>query len=142
MDNQTELLTIERSKTITIPLIKSGSNSPVNQRGSSFRNSEPVQKEVYDQIPVDEDKLDFKLAFPLTLEGILEMLEYFKKGGVLHYNYVSKILKENHELYKNVANLQEMSIPESVHFTVVGDLHGQLEVTLTQIVGFIYYIFT
>lgn len=92
---------------------------------SSKPNKEGFEE--LDQVPMETTYCGPKLTFPITLEQVLDMFEAFKRGETLHYNYVTRILYETGKMYKNAKNLQEITIPENCKFTIVGDLHGQLE---------------
>lgn len=67
------------------------------------------------------------LTWPLRLANVLDMLEYFKKGVLLHYKYVLEILKESIRAFAVLPTLQEINLSEGEKITVVGDLHGQLQ---------------
>lgn len=68
-----------------------------------------------------------RLVWPLRLANVLEMLEDFKKGVVLHYKYVLEVLKESTRAFAVLPTLQEIEVVEGEKITVVGDLHGQLQ---------------
>eukprot|EP01117_Protostelium_nocturnum_P008738 TRINITY_DN3132_c0_g1_i2.p1 TRINITY_DN3132_c0_g1~~TRINITY_DN3132_c0_g1_i2.p1 ORF type:complete len:906 (-),score=379.45 TRINITY_DN3132_c0_g1_i2:34-2751(-) len=73
-----------------------------------------------------------------TLEGekinigfILEMIAFFKKGGVLHYDIAKKIVERTAKLHDSCPNVVSHTIIPPSRFTVVGDLHGQFVDLLT-----------
>lgn len=67
------------------------------------------------------------LTWPLRLANVLDMLEDFKKGVLLHYKYVLEILKEAIRVLTVLPTLQEINVVEGEKITVIGDLHGQLQ---------------
>lgn len=88
----------------------------------------------FDLVPFEENYNGLRISFPFTLDSVIDMMEYFKKGEILHYNYMSRILYEIYKCYNSQPNLQEITIHQNVRFTIVGDLHGQLEVNLGLII--------
>jgi protein phosphatase len=78
-------------------------------------------------IDVGPDYTGPRLVWPLKLANVLEMLELFKKGEVLHHKYVLEILKEAIRILAPLPTLQEITLKEGEKLTVVGDLHGQLQ---------------
>ncbi|GLD96458.1 hypothetical protein PINS_up005141 [Pythium insidiosum] len=67
------------------------------------------------------------LSWPLKLSNVLDMLEQFKKGELLHYKYVLEVLKESIRVFAPLPTLQELNLAEGEKMTVVGDIHGQLQ---------------
>lgn len=132
LDNMNENLLIQHARTIEevekhqnhgkklfkeVAMLTMMASSPKKKEG--FEN--------YDKVPIETTYCGPNIKFPLTLEQVLDMFEAFKRGEILHYNYVTEILYTVGKMYKNTPNLQEISIPENCKFTIVGDLHGQLE---------------
>ncbi|KAF0696477.1 Aste57867_12772 [Aphanomyces stellatus] len=74
-----------------------------------------------------EDYAGPKLDFPLRLHNVLDMLEHFKKGEILHSKYVMEVLTEARKIFSPLPTLQEISVGEGEKLTVVGDIHGQLK---------------
>mmetsp|Transcript_28813 Transcript_28813/g.36128 ORF Transcript_28813/g.36128 Transcript_28813/m.36128 type:complete len:885 (+) Transcript_28813:145-2799(+) len=79
-------------------------------------------------IEVEEDydgpHLDFN---PLTLDQVLDMLEHFKQGHILHIKYGFEILNRTKKILSSEPTLQEITIADGKKLTVVGDIHGQLQ---------------
>ncbi|KDO21505.1 hypothetical protein SPRG_12469 [Saprolegnia parasitica CBS 223.65] len=76
---------------------------------------------------VAEDYHGPRLQFPLRLSNVLDMLEQFKKGTVLHSKYVMEVLTEAKRTFGQLPTLQEITVNAGEKLTVVGDLHGQLK---------------
>mmetsp|Transcript_35609 Transcript_35609/g.61601 ORF Transcript_35609/g.61601 Transcript_35609/m.61601 type:complete len:900 (+) Transcript_35609:141-2840(+) len=68
--------------------------------------------------------LDFN---KLTLDQVLDMLEHFKQGRILHIKYGFEILSRTKKMLAAEPTLQEIAIAEGKKLTVVGDIHGQLQ---------------
>ncbi|RHY33823.1 hypothetical protein DYB32_001382 [Aphanomyces invadans] len=76
---------------------------------------------------ITDDYSGPRLAFPLRLHNVLDMLEQFKKGVVLHSKYVMDVLSEAKKVFTALPTLQEIAVAEGEKLTVVGDIHGQLK---------------
>ncbi|ETW00195.1 hypothetical protein H310_07593 [Aphanomyces invadans] len=76
---------------------------------------------------ITDDYSGPRLAFPLRLHNVLDMLEQFKKGVVLHSKYVMDVLSEAKKVFTALPTLQEIAVTEGEKLTVVGDIHGQLK---------------
>ncbi|OQS04980.1 serine/threonine-protein phosphatase [Thraustotheca clavata] len=76
---------------------------------------------------VTEDYRGPRLHFPLRLSNVLDMLEQFKKGTILHSKYVMEVLADAKKFFNQLPTLQEITVNEGEKLTVVGDLHGQLK---------------
>ncbi len=68
-----------------------------------------------------------RLHFPLKRSEVLAMLEMFKRGQPLHYRYVAQLLVHFKKTASKSPTVQKLTIEEGQKFTVVGDLHGQLQ---------------
>jgi hypothetical protein len=78
-------------------------------------------------IPVEVGYDGIHLHFPLKRPEVLGMLEMFKKGQPLHYRYVAQLLVRFKKAGSTLRTVQRLKINENEKFTVVGDLHGQLQ---------------
>lgn len=68
----------------------------------------------------------------VTLEFILKMINAFKDGIDLHYQYAAHIIFHvSRHLEHKEKIVTDLSIPEKGRLVVVGDLHGQLDDLLT-----------
>jgi len=67
------------------------------------------------------------IKWPLRLPNVLELLESFKRGVVLHHKYVAEILRAGIKVLGPLPTLQEIVLAEGEKLTVIGDLHGQLQ---------------
>ncbi len=78
-------------------------------------------------IPVEAGYTGVHLHFPLKRPEVLAMLEMFKRGQSLHYRYVAQLLVKFKKSGGKMSTVQRMAILDDQKFTVVGDLHGQLQ---------------
>ncbi|TMW57085.1 hypothetical protein Poli38472_003010 [Pythium oligandrum] len=78
-------------------------------------------------IAVDADYKGPHISWPLKLANVLDLLEHFKRGEVLHHKYVLEILKETIRIFSPLPTLQDLNLVQGEKLTVVGDLHGQLQ---------------
>jgi len=116
LDNLNEQLAIRRSL----------------QLQSIFGNDEATTQSTKDgagmDIDIESDYDGPHLNFnPLTLDQVLEMLEHFKQGRVLHLKYGFEILNRIKKILSSEPTLQEIKIADKKKLTVVGDIHGQLQ---------------
>ena len=102
----------------------------INDTDDQKRRSSLVQdSDVGDvrSIPVEAAYEGVHLHFPLKRPEVLAMLEMFKRGQPLHYRYVAQLLVKFKKAGNKMNTVQRMAIGENEKFTVVGDLHGQLQ---------------
>lgn len=94
-------------------------------------NSDPSK----DKAPVgDEDGLEIEaeydgahLYWPLRLDNILQVLDSFKHGKVLHLKYTRQILQKVRRVLAQMSTCQDIPVVEGVKLTICGDVHGQLQ---------------
>lgn len=67
------------------------------------------------------------LAFPLTLDTVMGMLEAFKAGKTLHYKYAVQLVSAYRRYANELPTLVEVDVTTDTRVTVVGDTHGQLK---------------
>ncbi len=67
------------------------------------------------------------LRFPLRLDNVLNMMEEFKIGKILHYKYIMALFLLAKRVFDAEETVQDITIPQGARLTVVGDIHGQLE---------------
>ena len=67
----------------------------------------------------------------ITFEFVVDMIAFFKTGGVLHYKYAHQIITEAIAIFEELSTVVQIAIPEGGRLTVVGDIHGQLSDLLT-----------
>ncbi|GMH35961.1 hypothetical protein BSKO_03829 [Bryopsis sp. KO-2023] len=68
---------------------------------------------------------DDENGFTVTLEFVKAMMEEFKAQKLVHRRYVLHIVLEAQKIFKSLASLVEVAIPDEGYFTVCGDIHGQ-----------------
>ncbi|KAH9124032.1 hypothetical protein AeMF1_005128 [Aphanomyces euteiches] len=120
LDNNQEQLNMKRAEKT-----KSASQALTllakqSSKDSGFKISHSVSS-------VTDDYSGPRLEFPLRLHNVLDMLEQFKKGTILHSKYVMEVLTEAKKVFAPLPTLQEISVGENEKLTVVGDIHGQLK---------------
>ncbi|KAF1331731.1 Serine/threonine-protein phosphatase, partial [Globisporangium splendens] len=124
LDNNQEQLNLKRSEKFksaehTLSMLSKKKSSSILQRTQSELALANIQ--------IGPDYRGPHLTWPLRLANVLDMLEDFKKGVLLHYKYVLEILKESIRSLAVLPTLQEINLVEGEKITVVGDLHGQLQ---------------
>lgn len=61
----------------------------------------------------------------ITLEFIVEMLEWLKNQKCLHLKYALQIMTAANNLFLAQCSITDVIIPEDAKLTVCGDIHGQ-----------------
>lgn len=61
-----------------------------------------------------------RLHDPLTLEDVMELVESFKRGQLLHEQYVRQLLKASIAHLQNLPNVSHVTISPSPHITIIG----------------------
>ena len=71
------------------------------------------------------------LSKHITIENIVDMISHYQQGGSIHYKYAHVIVSHCAVVLDSLPNVVEFAVPSDARFTVVGDIHGQLEDLLT-----------
>ncbi|TVU22765.1 hypothetical protein EJB05_32483 [Eragrostis curvula] len=61
----------------------------------------------------------------VTLDFVKQMLDDFKKQKCIHKRYAFQIVLQARDLFRSMPSLVDVNVPNSGHFTVCGDVHGQ-----------------
>jgi serine/threonine-protein phosphatase 5 len=61
----------------------------------------------------------------VTLDFVKKMMDDFKNQKCLHKRYAYQIVLQTREMLRALPSLVDINIPNSKHFTVCGDVHGQ-----------------
>lgn len=125
LDNNQEQLNLKRSEKL-----KSAEHTlaMLSKKSSSSNMLQRTQSELtLASIKVGPEYRGPHLTWPLRLANVLDMLEDFKKGVLLHYKYVLEVLQASIRMLTVLPTLQEIHVVEGEKITVVGDLHGQLQ---------------
>ncbi|CAK9022140.1 Serine/threonine-protein phosphatase with EF-hands 1 (PPEF-1) (DRES10) (Protein phosphatase with EF calcium-binding domain) (PPEF) [Durusdinium trenchii] len=88
---------------------------------------EELKPEMLNCINVGDDYDGPHLRFPLRLEPVIDMLEAFKTGKILHLKYFMLLLLHGKNLFDKEGTVQDIEIAKGIKLTVVGDTHGQLQ---------------
>ena len=62
----------------------------------------------------------------VTKEFVVEMMETFKNQKAIHTRYAFEILLQMKAILKATPTLMDIPVPDGTHFTVCGDVHGQV----------------
>ena len=62
----------------------------------------------------------------VTLTFVKELMETFKNQKAVHTRYAFEILLQMKTLLEATPTLMDIPVPEGTHFTVCGDVHGQV----------------
>eukprot|EP00753_Platysulcus_tardus_P018617 PLAT6971.1.p1 GENE.PLAT6971.1~~PLAT6971.1.p1 ORF type:complete len:894 (+),score=532.56 PLAT6971.1:35-2716(+) len=115
LDSHEELLTLERGRKFMEHGHHLGSKREEEEAAS------PSEGKV-----TDPDYDGPHIAWPLDMDTLLDLLDAFKERQQLHYKYGLQVLTRFHRVVADLPTLVELSLPEGVKLTVIGDLHGQL----------------
>jgi hypothetical protein len=67
------------------------------------------------------------LSFPLSVEGVMSMLESFRRGHLLHYKYALRIVRDYTKYASELPTLVPVTVEPGTRLTICGDTHGQLQ---------------
>lgn len=79
----------------------------------------------YTEIEVEASYTGPRIEDKLTLEFVKKMMAEFKDQKSIHKRYAFQILLQVRDLLRATPSLVEIPVPDSSHFTVCGDIHGQ-----------------
>ncbi|WCJ24823.1 Serine/threonine-protein phosphatase 5 [Euphorbia peplus] len=69
----------------------------------------------------------------ITLDFVQKMMDDFKNQKCLHKRYAFQIVVQTRDMLRSLPSLVDISVPNGKHFTVCGDVHGQLYTSLEEI---------
>ncbi|MCJ1306962.1 hypothetical protein MMC25_000606 [Agyrium rufum] len=78
-----------------------------------------------DAITVEASYTGAKLGSEMTPDFIMDMIDRFKNGKLIHKKYVYQIIAAVNKIVYDEATMVEMEVPEDHQLTVCGDTHGQ-----------------
>uniref|UniRef100_H3CQ13 Serine/threonine-protein phosphatase with EF-hands n=1 Tax=Tetraodon nigroviridis TaxID=99883 RepID=H3CQ13_TETNG len=81
----------------------------------------------YSSVEVPDSYSGPRPTFPLTLCGVLKLVEAFKHKQQLHARYVLQLLGETWRFLRILPNINQVSACQNREITICGDLHGHLE---------------
>jgi len=83
---------------------------------------------VYDtkSLVVESEYAGAHLTWPLAAGGVVDLLESFKDGHLLHPKYVLELCENANEIFDAEETVRDIPLAETDTITIVGDLHGQL----------------
>jgi len=95
--------------------------------GSTLDYATNADKILNAEIPVESSYTGPKLEEikDISLEWVLNLMNYLKDEKKLHKRYVIKMIKAMIAHYKKQSSLIDIKIPDSQVITVCGDVHGQ-----------------
>ncbi|KAK6134427.1 hypothetical protein DH2020_031825 [Rehmannia glutinosa] len=62
----------------------------------------------------------------VTLDFVKKMMDDFKNQKCLHKRYAYQIVLQIRDLLRELPSLVDINVPDGKHFTVCGDVHGQV----------------
>lgn len=77
--------------------------------------------------PVEGAYAGPRVVFPLTSAAVVDLMKFFRAGGVLHYRYALSIVAAFRRWAAALPTLVEHAVGPGENVTVVGDTHGQLK---------------
>eukprot|EP01029_Cantina_marsupialis_P027812 TRINITY_DN774033_c0_g1_i1.p1 TRINITY_DN774033_c0_g1~~TRINITY_DN774033_c0_g1_i1.p1 ORF type:complete len:845 (-),score=296.42 TRINITY_DN774033_c0_g1_i1:323-2857(-) len=119
LDNHKEQLAIQRGKKVLEVAV-----ALKKRLGDQFDSSSELD---IDSIEISEEYDGPEISFPLTLEIVVEMLEHFKLGHLIHFKYAMQLLERFKHHANKLPGVQHIALNSDVKLTVVGDTHGQLQ---------------
>ncbi|CAF2135394.1 unnamed protein product [Rotaria magnacalcarata] len=79
-----------------------------------------------DNISVESSYQGPRIEGPITGNTLIDLIEAFQHGQVLHAKYVCKILHQARFILKSLPNFNRIDLSDLHHVFIIGDLHGQL----------------
>ncbi|CAF3098374.1 unnamed protein product [Rotaria socialis] len=79
-----------------------------------------------DSIPVESSYRGPRIDGPITRKTLVDLIEAFQQGQVLHEKYVCVILHQARAILKTLPNFNHIDLSVLRHIHIIGDLHGQL----------------
>ncbi|RVW98662.1 Serine/threonine-protein phosphatase 5 [Vitis vinifera] len=73
----------------------------------------------------------------VTLDFVKRMLDDFKNQKCLHKRYAFQIVLQTREMLRALPSLVDINVPNNSHFTVCGDVHGQVIALLSPSITFL-----
>jgi|EP00161_Ancyromonas_sigmoides_P025325 protein phosphatase len=105
-------------------LVKEQYKSKTGRRLSQTRVAAP-------ELVLDDSYGGPRFGAEVTLDVVIEMMEYFKQGGTLHPVYARQVLESAKVILAGLETVRSVEIPAGGQLVVVGDTHGQLEDVFT-----------
>uniref|UniRef100_A0A2N9IAR7 protein-serine/threonine phosphatase n=1 Tax=Fagus sylvatica TaxID=28930 RepID=A0A2N9IAR7_FAGSY len=66
----------------------------------------------------------------VTLDFVKKMMDDFKNQKCLHKRYAFQIVLQMRDTLRALPSLVDINVPDGNHFTVCGDVHGQVEMVM------------
>ncbi|CAF2529170.1 unnamed protein product [Rotaria sp. Silwood2] len=79
-----------------------------------------------DHIQVESNYQGPHIKNSITRSTLVDLIEAFQKGQVLHEKYVYVILHQARAILKTLPNVNHIDLYNLHHIFIIGDLHGQL----------------
>lgn len=98
-----------------------------NKTGRRLSAGKPASMD----LPAGDDYDGPRLGDTVTVDFMIDLIEYFKAGGVLHVVYAKMIMERAKAILANRDTVQVLTIPDNGQLVCVGDTHGQLEDVFT-----------
>ncbi|CAF0789305.1 unnamed protein product [Rotaria sordida] len=92
---------------------------PVEER-ELLRSTNP------DNILVEASYCGPRIEGPITRQTLVDLIEAFQDGQILHEKYVCNILHQARAILKTLPNCNHIDLSILHHIYIIGDLHGQL----------------
>ncbi|CAM2720074.1 unnamed protein product [Rotaria socialis] len=98
----------------------------LQQAGLPVEEEELLRSTNPDNISVESSYQGPCIEGPITGNTLIDLIEAFRQGQVLHAKYVCKILHQARVILKSLPNFNRIVLSDVHHVLIIGDLHGQL----------------
>lgn len=93
---------------------------------SFVEERELLQQTNPEKIVVESTYQGPRIDGPITRKTLVDLIEAFQRGEILHEKYVCEILHQGRSILKTVPNFNHVDLATLKHIFIIGDLHGQL----------------
>jgi len=107
-------------------LLSPSVNKLLQKAGLPIEERELLQQTNPEKIVVESTYQGPRIDGPITRKTLVDLIEAFQHGEILHEKYVCQILHQGRSILKTVPNFNHVDLATLKHIFIIGDLHGQL----------------